>query len=157
MKIIFLDIDGVLNCWSRKIPRVKTERSIHFYSEELVANLNELIEKTDAEIVVSSTWRLGETVESMSAILKKIGVAKGCIGITPRFFEHGSLRGNEILYWIKTHVDTPCHEYKSYVILDDDSDMLYCQKDNFIHVDGEFGLTKRDVLKAIRILNKCEC
>ena len=43
---------------------------------------------------------------------------------------------------------------ESFVILDDDSDMLPEQMNNFIHVDGQVGLTDRDVLTAIEILNR---
>lgn len=42
----------------------------------------------------------------------------------------------------------------SYVILDDDNDMLLSQKQNFIRCDGNVGLTLKDVNKAIKILNK---
>ena len=41
----------------------------------------------------------------------------------------------------------------SYVILDDDTDMLYDQKDNFIHTECVNGLTKELADKAIKILN----
>ena len=41
----------------------------------------------------------------------------------------------------------------SYVILDDDTDMLYDQKDNFIHTECINGLTKELADKAIKILN----
>lgn len=40
-----------------------------------------------------------------------------------------------------------------YVILDDDSDMLDTQRNNFIHTDWEVGLTEENVNDAIKILN----
>ena len=45
------------------------------------------------------------------------------------------------------------NEIESYVILDDDSDMLPDQMNNFIRVDANIGLTYSDVCKAIKILN----
>lgn len=39
------------------------------------------------------------------------------------------------------------------VILDDDTDMLLEQKDNFINTNGFTGLTKEDAFKAVNILN----
>lgn len=42
----------------------------------------------------------------------------------------------------------------SYVIFDDDQDMLYSQKDNFIHIDYMHGITKEHIEQAIKILNK---
>lgn len=91
------------------------------------------------------------------------------------------VRGNEIKTWIDRSLIYPWHaqpkldkEYRiynedgsfqkmrsnkqgkdfQYVILDDDSDMLYDQKDNFIHTNGLIGLTEKDADEAIRILNE---
>ena len=46
------------------------------------------------------------------------------------------------------------NEIESFVILDDDSDMLPKQMSNFIHIDGQVGLTDKDVFRAIEILNR---
>ena len=43
---------------------------------------------------------------------------------------------------------------QNYVILDDDSDMLYIQKDHFIKTDTYKGLSEENVQQAIQILNK---
>ncbi len=59
-------------------------------------------------------------------------------------------RGVEIDNWINWN--TGDEEFR-YVILDDDSDMLLSQKDNFIQTDSLKGLSKDDVEKAIKILN----
>ena len=45
------------------------------------------------------------------------------------------------------------NDIESFVILDDDSDMLPKQMNNFIHIDGQVGLTDKDVFAAIEILN----
>ena len=45
------------------------------------------------------------------------------------------------------------NEIESFVILDDDSDMLPEQMSNFIHVDGQVGLIDKAVFTAIEILN----
>jgi hypothetical protein len=53
MKIIFLDIDGVLNCEktpnSRKFPYV--------VDKKLLLRVNGLVERTRAKVVLSSSWR----------------------------------------------------------------------------------------------------
>ena len=53
MKVIFLDIDGVLNCkktsYPRKLPYVVDRR--------LLAKFKQLLERTGAKVVLSSTWR----------------------------------------------------------------------------------------------------
>ena len=67
MKIIFLDIDGVLNSedWYRKrheeVPQHEQSAQYPFYEldPELVSNLNLIIQKTEAKVVVSSTWITG--------------------------------------------------------------------------------------------------
>lgn len=63
MKVIFLDIDGVLNTketfFKRKEKYIKTK--IWDYRIDLfrIEYLKEIIEKTDAKIVLTSTWRKG--------------------------------------------------------------------------------------------------
>lgn len=158
MKIIFLDIDGVLNCESDMGTKydARLNTPCHFYSTRCRDNLNTLLEQTEANIVVSSTWRLGETIESMQDILIQMGVIGEVIGLTPRLHGEASLRGNEILKWIKDnqdHIGVPYYQYRTYVILDDDSDMLYWQKDNFVCTDRYSGLTIKDCNKAMMMLN----
>jgi len=53
MKIIFLDIDGVLNV----IPQGRDKYGMIFHPE-FVENLKYIIEQTNAKIVISSSWRI---------------------------------------------------------------------------------------------------
>ena len=53
MKVIFLDIDGVLNCEKTPNPR----KFPYIVDAELIAGLRQLLERTGASIVLSSTWR----------------------------------------------------------------------------------------------------
>ena len=53
-KIIFLDIDGVLN--SVKYDRERTEKDGNIDETRMVL-LKELVDGTNAEIVLSSSWR----------------------------------------------------------------------------------------------------
>jgi len=55
MKVIFLDIDGVLNSVKSMIES-KYEKWSDEPSIENIGWLNYIIEKTDAKIVISSTW-----------------------------------------------------------------------------------------------------
>jgi hypothetical protein len=67
-------------------------------------------------------------------------------------------RGIEIKAWIDKFI-----RYKegegfinndfTYVIIDDDCDMLYEQRNNFIHIQSHCGLSDNDVLTAVRVLN----
>lgn len=165
MKLIFLDIDGVLNGYGEDYIYETIEgyptsfgSTDHFLSKGLIENFNYLVAHTQAEVVVSSTWRLGESIDSMQNILDSVGIVCNVIGLTERFSHQHTLRGNEIYHWIKNNTDkigcNNYHECTEYVILDDDSDMLLWQKDNFVQTDGTKGLTKADVWKAINILNR---
>lgn len=171
MKIIFLDIDGVLNhqrffkerfdarkqdkLLEKKDGKLVKKSEIDFYAEEIdpesVENLNELIENTGAKVVISSTWRLGKGIEELQAILEKKGFKGEIIGKTP--VGCGCCqRGNEIHQWLEDNRDIVGESSHDYIILDDDSDMLYWQRNNFINVDQYVGLTPKQVYKATRFL-----
>ncbi|MFA5187140.1 MAG: HAD domain-containing protein [Patescibacteria group bacterium] len=169
MKYIFLDVDGVLNdeefmVDSRIEYRAYKEgcgepSHVDFYcsmlNPEKIALLKQIVDASGAEIILSSSWRCtNPEAAPMVALREMLGEQGMSIkDITP----HGCglcVRGNEIRSWLQKNVpyDTPY----GYVILDDDSDMLYWQRNNFVHTDGRIGLTERDVAKAIKILNKRE-
>lgn len=157
MKVIFLDIDGVLNVYCQG----RDEYGCLFH-EHLVDNLRWVVEQTGAKIVVSSSWRLsGKTsIIEMWDFRKLPGEV---IDITPNLSYGVGLntytpRGKEIQMWLD---ENP--EVTNYVIFDDDSDMLESQMNNFIctfdntdHpdcVDIGYGLTKICAEMAIEILN----
>ena len=169
--IIFLDIDGVLNhneFYKNRPPR-NTEKEnplLNRLQRELdpssVAILNNLVKETGAKIVISSTWRLIDNWKYFipeSLKLNGFEYPDSIIDQTPCIRHEFSLRGNEILMWIKNNqgfIGAPYYEYSKYVIFDDDSDMLYWQKDNFIHVDRMVGITVEDAAKAKTMLTS-EC
>lgn len=153
IKVIFLDIDGVLTSVSSNWNLDKT----------CCENLKKIIEETDAKIVISSSWRLhtlNETLENLKQESKRIPFEFPCIdriiGQTERIFSKtytgktvSSIRGLEINHWMVENPST----VSNYLILDDDCDMIYWQKDNFIKTDYQVGLTEDDVKKSIEILN----
>jgi len=55
MKIIFLDIDGVLNT-----PKLLKKFGFDFIDDILVALVARIVRETEAKIVLSSTWRIEE-------------------------------------------------------------------------------------------------
>ena len=162
MKIIFLDIDGVLNheaFYKERFEKRYDEGAIaHPYSEidpKCVQNLNTLIEETGAKVVISSTWR-HSGLDYCKDVLEFHGFKGEIIDITPTSRCGMCVRGNEILEWIKNNeeaIGARYYNYKEYVILDDDSDMLYWQRNNFILVDRFVGLTKGTIFQAKKILN----
>lgn len=167
MRIIFLDIDGVLNCetfFQERVAKKQLRKDVkkgeisreEYYGdmlcEERISWLNDLCTAIGAKVVVSSTWRLGKTVEELQEILNRSGATFEIIGKTPHL-NADCVRGNEIYKWIKENDDKlGCHyyEYRDYVILDDDSDMLLWQAKNFFQTDAYSGLTPNLVYKIKR-------
>lgn len=143
-RIIFLDIDGVLNY--RICPKEnKLFHDIgHWVCKEKIDLLNIVnINVDDLRFVITSTWRLSFTLEEMQRMFKLFGFEGDIVGCTPVLTHKYSMRGNEIFGYIHS---IGCNTlYNNYIILDDDSDMLYWQKDNFIHVDNYVGITPRTV------------
>lgn len=151
--LIFLDVDGVLNNNSYRTdpPNLICPHNI--------VNLNKIIEATKAKIVISSSWRETITTE----FLKSFGCIGEVIGYTPRLsfhcekeptYRYSVPRGCEIKAWIelnKADLGVKVSKLK-YVILDDDSDMLYWQRDKFLWVDPHNGITPSIAHKAIQIL-----
>jgi hypothetical protein len=161
MKIIFLDIDGVLNCENAyiagecKYVKWKDENEKEDYHQSFCKRskdlLNQLIEATNAKIVISSTWR-NSGLKFMRNVWLYEEMAGEIIGITPNFRSeikgYTIPRGCEIDHYLKndlrfSHIDwdkTIQQEYieksgvDNYIIIDDDSDMLYGQRNHFVNV-----------------------
>ena len=168
-KIIFLDIDGVLV--NRKILAKKNQLlndNFHNFDQYCVKNLEYIVGMTNAYIVISSTWRKRD-LNWLREIFKlrefkywdKI-IGETCRGyhfITKEKSELHFFRGNEIDAWIRQFVELDQDgEYVKdaqyhYVIVDDDSDMLYWQKDNFIKTVFEIGLSEQNAIDATKILS----
>lgn len=103
MKIIFLDHDGVIclshNWGSRfqksqswkdenrvsKMSEIPIEMRFDDFDEKSVKILNSIIKKTDAEIIISSDWRLHASVEEMGQYYELQGIIKKPIGYTKVF------------------------------------------------------------------------
>ncbi len=158
MKIIFLDIDGVLNC-DITYPNNREYPYNHF-DPNLVSNLNMITKKTGANIVITSSWRINRTFEELKDILKNAGVTGNIIGVTERLYfsnwGHSVPRGCEILHWMETNkgiLGKDLLQWRDYVILDDDSDMLYWHRANYFQTDPSGGgLTDNLTYRIINFL-----
>lgn len=165
MKILFLDIDGVLNSeasfrfWHRM--RFKPEEVAPWgwhlpedRREELcpicITNIHRIFEEVpDLKIVVSSTWRLHGLEE-----LKKIfhhwpEIADRMIDITPDFGI--GPRGNEIKHWLHTNQNK--YGEIQYVIVDDDGDMPGLHK-RFVQTKWRDGLTATKAWEIIKLFKE---
>lgn len=135
-----------------KLKESKTPSRPHedMLDENMIQHLNYIVEQTDCKIVISSTWRRLFEPHEMANLLSVKGFKfpESVISSTPIFNWSGSFRGNEIYEWCYCKEDI-----ESYCILDDDSDMLLWQKDNFVQTDTYTGLTPEKVEEVVRILN----
>lgn len=157
MKLLFLDIDGVLNYNEYYVRGVRD--APHPLSEICpiaISHLNKVVAETGCNIVISSTWR-HSGIDYCTNVLRECGFTGSIIGITPDIHYEWAERGNEILKYLQ---DNKLYKYNSweitdhdYAILDDDTDMLYQQKDNFFHCHPKWGLTEEIANNVIQFLN----
>jgi hypothetical protein len=135
MKVIFLDIDGVLNCHKTPNPR----KFPYVIGDGLLARFRQLIERTGASAVLSSTWRY-DPAGIFSA--KRYGVP--FIDITPDM--PNEPRCKEILEWLRNHP-----EVTRYVVIDDEDDEL--EGLPFFQPSSRTGLTEKIVAGVADYLN----
>lgn len=164
MKVIMLDIDGVLNVY----PQGRDEFGDIFH-QHFIDNLKRIVDETGAKIVISCSWRMSG-LSVMRDMWKKRNLPGEVIDVTctsNELIKKGKFkyrddveRGHEIQEWLDNHKDVT-----NFLILDDDNDMLENQRNNFVrtadnndhpdHVDIQgYGLTNICTDKAIEILNK---
>lgn len=163
-RIIFLDVDGVLN-------HVLTKHWVHWetaddvpkghgyrgMSPECVKNLQTLVEKTDAEVVLSSTWRLRPFgLHKTERVARRQGyTGPRWIDVTPEFSNKGDERGHEIQDWLDANVPTdqsgrPKGDVE-FIIIDDTPDMVHL-KHRLVHTDPyDGGLTEAKVAEALKL------
>ena len=120
------------------------------FSERSVYYLKEILWKGEhPSIIISSTWRY-DMQRVVDAFEFNNIDPLWILGKTP--FIDKAERGEEIEKFIEDNTDFFGKDIR-YLILDDDTDFLDSQQDNFIHIDREEGITKKDAQKALEILN----
>lgn len=126
-KVLFLDIDGVLNS-GKYIKRLdgRFDDPVNQIDPDAVVRLNAITDLTGCKIVVSSTWRLAflgqmaEPLRSLQGCLRMYNITGDVIGMTPNKANAvRNRRGKEIQAWLDDHYN----EVEKFVIIDDDSDM----------------------------------
>jgi len=144
MRIIFLDIDGVLNDHN------SLQKGVELLPEKVLL-VDEICKKTGANIIISSSWRedaknCTEAVTQFQWVLGRLGLVYGrVIGATP--CGNTWLRGNEIEAWLDKNKGL----WDQYIILDDNSDMLPEQLPRLVLTHSADGITRADVYKAIEL------
>lgn len=174
-KIIFLDHDGVIcygDKWATRFdkqvggyknankfdvnhPDVKLR--FDDFNEGAVSVLNDILTETDADIVVSSDWKLYATVDEMGDYYESQGIIKRPIDFTPNWEHPGFrqptrdlIREKEIRMWLD---DNP--EITSYVAIDD-LNLFGLGKEHFVYcgIITEEGLEEEGIKQKINNLLK---
>lgn len=172
--VVFLDIDGVINSpknyvtWneaSRKKARPivpdssmndaeEDEKWIsvyddphvdHLFDKDNIAILNNITFQTDADIVISSSWRrfYSRRPDILAKILKRNGVEAEILGLTPTY-EYGRWEAIDLwLYQNRKETGSPI------VILDDFDAPFHRVGKWLVQTHGAYGLRERDVDKAL--------
>lgn len=143
-KIIFLDIDGVLNSWGSYYALggyPHTLQEVGLFDWVAIGLLQRLC-KSDAniKIVMSSSWRLSFPAD---AFTKAFDLP--VIDNTPG--DDTESRGEEIRQWLAAHPTI-----RNYVIIDDNDWVLPHQRKRFVKTDPDVGLTFHNIRKVMRIL-----
>lgn len=159
LNILFLDVDGVLNCDSTQ----EVFEGFIGIDDKFLENLRKIVSFTDnCQIVLSSTWRLGYNRYGISLKnhrtyldekLAEYGME--IFDITEDLSRHGEARGHEIAKWLEDHKDL---NIEHWVVLDDEYFFDFSQYDIPAHLvrtlfySNDGGLNDECVDKAIRVL-----
>jgi hypothetical protein len=170
IKILFLDIDGVLNTGDNLVshqvingidPNYEiTDKFATFFDERCVRYLKWIVKKTNCKIVISSTWKLSG-LKFMQNLWEYRNLPGEVIDLTPTIVDQYIInmygvvndnadRGFEIQQWLEEN------KWDTYCIIDDDTDMLSSQIKNFVKCNPMHGITINEAEKVIKILNKTD-
>ena len=152
MRVIFLDIDGVVNCWDTK---ERAPSRVIGVEQRLIAHVKEIVDATGAKIVLSSTWRKDwafDLLDGKDWIYLRDEFAKQglhFLDYTPS--RRDSHRGEEIKEWL----ESTDYDVESYVVIDDEMyDIWELHEGHLVQTSYDDGIKPEAVDKAIKILEK---
>ena len=174
-KIIFLDIDGVLNTSrskllneNQKINNIYIEKGIHaaiaegylFSFDPLGVNLiNKICEETNSKIVISSSWRRLIKHDKLLSHLISQGIKSEYLHEKEPIcsFRFSSEKIHDILEWIYSFKEDYPNKELSYLIFDDDRIDYLNTFDNInqyqILIDSNDGINYSNYLSSILFFN----
>ena len=144
MKVIFLDVDGVLNN-DGYFERTKNEKQNRIeLDDENIKYLKEIIGLTGAKVVVTSTWKELRIYSKLISYLKTFGIE-----VYDKTVHMSYNRGDEIREYLSTH------EIDNFIILDDEIFRDFNELISHL-VKTDFyngGLTEQHKTLALQLLN----
>ena len=156
MKVIFLDVDGVLNYASSE---ARTSTGAQGIATQPVKCLRDIVKATGAYIVLTSTWKdewdFDEEACSQDGLYLVRKLKREGLHILDKTQDMILNRGQGIQDWLSRHKGV-----ESWVVLDDEIYPDFEARGIIPHLVqtsmGGDGLNKECVMKAIEILNKGE-
>lgn len=152
LKLIFLDLDGVMTSAidqkNRQECGTRTEDSFGpLFDPKAVVNLADIIESTEAQIVITGEWRRSLRYQDFTQMWEQRQLPGNVIDTTPLL---NKSVGVEIDRWIRDS-----HAECSYIILTpiEESEFLSTQQSLVVRTERRDGLTPVQVDQAIGILN----
>lgn len=146
MKLIFLDLDGVL-----------VTRRPGVFEDNLLQNLKRLVDETGAKIVLSSDWRRHPCARAGArAFLQKADL--DFIGHTPCMSPALAQRPTEIMTWKQGYSKREGAESITHWVAIDDRELLgerhgKCLAGHFVRTHPLRGLTEAAVEQCAKVLN----
>jgi len=147
---ILLDLDGVLITTPSWKPDNLHEDGYSDFNREAVQNLNILLSEVDAELWLSSTRRLGKTLEEFNLIFSNRNIQQSIKGFLPA----GTLGENRLIE-VEAFLD---HEFpKNFLILDDDTSLNELEdyrKKFWVKTDRLIGFNEEKLREALVLVNQ---
>lgn len=158
MKVLFLDMDGVVNNSIGDdlvtLPMLNNLGKTCYATLFSGVNINPFckllnwLQEEDIKIVISSTWRLTMTPELFNRYFRKyfrnyrkdLVVGLTTVNLYPKYMH----RGTEIKDYLNKHNDIT-----EYIVIDDDIDDIVevLPQHRVVKINGNTGLTDRDISK----------
>ena len=149
MRILFLDLDGVLNIKYKLSPEDREPT----FDADCVRHLNSVLAYADYDIVVTSTWRMRHGVKALNRLLRVRGVEADVVGTidVPVFDASDMLilnapsRPSDIRKWLSEHPGVT-----HYAVLDD----VEATTREFltgVHVQSHQGVTRQTARHLVDI------
>lgn len=162
IKIIFLDIDGVI-CTHRACLSNPDTGIFRKWDPIAIDMINYLCDQSGAKIVVSSSWR--KDTNNLQMTLAVGGLHQRHFYhdhdydiepnkedqygfMTPKYVFNQEIRGDQVQHWL----DKRKHLIDTYIILDDNTDFHDYQKNQLVITDCYNGMSFENFQKAKELL-----
>jgi hypothetical protein len=150
MKVVFLDIDGVLNshAWVKDLGR---DRGLGHLDPAACARVQRLCDDTGAKLVISSTWRLIFKRAAICDMFRARDLTTTILGMTAALH---TKRGHEIQAWLDaSSAIAELGTIDGMVIIDDDFDMAHLAPWH-VKTDVDCGFTDGELRQAAEVLSR---